>query len=126
MSDATRNEPSGSAANQAWETLTDDEKNALNCDCVKYDGSHYDLCFVPTVESILAARLAARRVPTVEEITTVLRKMVTEYALDQESIHASWRCQYPDQYGPCRCVDEFVVEYSAVLSGLYGEGNGHV
>lgn len=31
------------------------------------------------------------------------------------SLH-SWRCEYPDQYGPCRCVPETVVEILADLS----------
>lgn len=30
------------------------------------------------------------------------------------SIH-SWRCEYPDQYGPCQCVEDLLDDLMAVV-----------
>lgn len=43
------------------------------------------------------------------------RKLVADYALGNESLHANWRCGYPDTYGPCNCVDEFVADVVGVI-----------
>lgn len=37
------------------------------------------------------------------------------------SIHG-WRCEYPDRYGPCECVDEVArAQLAAILPLLSGE-----
>jgi hypothetical protein len=55
-------EPVGDTA-----ALTDEERALMNCDCVKYDGSHYDTCLVPVVESIIAERVTTARAQAADQ-----------------------------------------------------------
>ena len=43
-----------------------------------------------------------------------------EGGLPGSSIH-SWRCEYPDRYGPCDCVAQTVVEIIAAVEPLIRE-----
>ena len=45
------------------------------------------------------------------------KALADEGGLPGCSIH-SWRCEYPDLYGPCDCVPETVVEILAAVEPL--------
>jgi hypothetical protein len=50
-------------------------------------------------------------------LTDLLQHVVKSYCLSQESLHKNWRCGYPDTYGPCDCVDEFIADVQQQIAG---------
>ena len=48
------------------------------------------------------------------------KALADEGGLPGSSIH-SWRCEYPDRYGPCDCVPQTVVEILAAVVPLIRE-----
>lgn len=52
-------------------------------------------------------------------VVEAIDQIITAYALDREGFHAGWRCEYPDQYGPCNCRDEFTEDVLDTLEPLF-------
>lgn len=44
-----------------------------------------------------------------------LRRVLIENGLEPGSGLHSWRCEHPDVYGPCSCLDELMDELEAVV-----------
>lgn len=45
-----------------------------------------------------------------------IEKALAENGVDS-GIH-SWRCEYPDRYGPCTCLEELVDDLNAVAGDI--------
>ena len=63
---------------------------------------------------------------TSDEVERVLRENgLTDKPADYgDGIH-SWRCEYPDVYGPCTCFAELRDELVVVLSSEFATRCGH-
>ena len=49
-----------------------------------------------------------------------IRKVLIENAVDStdnQGMH-SWRCQYPDAYGPCDCFEELVTDLIGAVNAI--------
>jgi hypothetical protein len=54
-------------------------------------------------------------VPDPEAVERVVRVINREGGEPGNSIH-SWRCEYPDRYGKCDCVEQIAMMILAALS----------
>ena len=56
------------------------------------------------------------------DLMATVREVALGYGLSQgtDGLH-SWRCDYPDIYGECDCLDEFVTDMSRTLTDLIHE-----
>jgi len=51
------------------------------------------------------------------ELEARVRTVLAEWDIastENQGLH-SWRCRYPDRYGPCTCFEEFVAELMAAI-----------
>jgi hypothetical protein len=56
--------------------------------------------------------------PPPRQLDKLAESLISEGGGPGDSLH-SWRCEYPDRYGPCDCVAETVRElWDAVAEGL--------
>lgn len=56
-----------------------------------------------------------------DDLTQVItRVLYNEGAGPGTSIH-SWRCEHPDRYGPCRCVESVASEITEQIMKLLDE-----
>lgn len=95
-------------------------RQAKACTCGWEDG------FVPDATEAHTAHLAAVLQAAVREAlaseatrTAVTLALLAEGAGPGSSLH-SWRCEYPDRYGPCDCVGETASEVLAAVAALVG------
>lgn len=57
-------------------------------------------------------------------VEAVAQTLINEGAAPGNSIH-SWRCEYPDQYGPCNCVKAVAdASLAALVEKMRGESDG--
>lgn len=56
--------------------------------------------------------------PRLSVLKTTIRRVLREWGIESvenQGLH-SWRCQYPDKYGACKCFEELV---HALATALY-------
>jgi hypothetical protein len=55
-----------------------------------------------------------------------LRKVLIEHSVDsvENTAFHSWRCRYPDRYGPCTCFEELMVDLTRALYKAIGALTG--
>src|SRR5690606_1311959 len=74
-----------------------------------------------------AAALAGEPGCSEAEIKAAVLATFVEYGDEAGSGIHSWRCAYPDRYGPCRCREEFAADVAArVAGGVPGRSEAEV
>jgi hypothetical protein len=57
--------------------------------------------------------------PSREQVAEKVNKTLLEEGAGPDSELHSWRCEYPDRYGPCDCVGEAAREVADALMPLF-------
>lgn len=53
-----------------------------------------------------------------ERLAELIREEAIANGLAQPGELHSWRCDYPDRYGPCDCLGEFVRDMTAAIAPM--------
>jgi hypothetical protein len=71
-----------------------------------------DARYWPDVVARLTSATITNNAATVDRVAQV----ILEYG-GSDSLH-SWRCKYPERYGPCSCIEETARAILAALTGV--------
>lgn len=72
-----------------------------------------------------ALRAGGRAMSTDDAAVEAVMRVLTEWGAAEpgaDGIH-SWRCSYPERFGPCSCADEFCHEVAVALAAAAAAEN---
>ncbi|HKY57619.1 MAG TPA: HNH endonuclease signature motif containing protein [Aeromicrobium sp.] len=99
---------------------TDGRETAASrrCNCGRESAQYQDddnvwRCW--TCEGLVPAPRSDASAASEEGLAAVIRDELVANGLEQGSSLHSWRCDYPDYYGKCDCLDELVADLVAAI-----------